>query len=235
MGADRSDHEPDVFGDPVGRGGEHGLDGVGHERQPGARQYSVSGLDDATTYKIALIPAANVTVDADGNVVFKDSAPDNSVADGAGSTNALITVVNGGQSNNDQTTVSPVNGTVSFTVDYNGATTEEVVPVVWLDAESTADNNLDLNSDNTPSEDFGIGGETDWVPAEATLGFTDSGLVSKVNTDTNAIAYDKDANGAADTSLYYDSNDSYSYSSGLGSTVTITMSEFESYISKVTR
>ena len=48
------------------------------------------------------------------------------------------------------------------------------------------------------------------MPAEATLGFTDSGLVSKVNTDTNAIAYDKDANGAADTSLYYDGDDSYS-------------------------
>lgn len=39
-----------------------------------------------------------------------------------------------------------------------------MVPVVYDDADD--DSALDLNSDDTPSEDFGIGGQQSWIPAE---------------------------------------------------------------------
>ncbi|HEU4514567.1 MAG TPA: cell wall-binding repeat-containing protein, partial [Nocardioidaceae bacterium] len=48
------------------------------------RQYTVSGLTAGTTYTVALLPAANVRLGADGQTTFKDSAGTNGQADDLG-------------------------------------------------------------------------------------------------------------------------------------------------------
>ncbi|HUF31680.1 MAG TPA: S-layer homology domain-containing protein, partial [Acidimicrobiales bacterium] len=71
-------------------------DGTTTGANRGLRQYSVSGLDNATTYNIALFPPANISVDANGVVTFVDT-DSNNLADGIGTTqtnNAVIEVVN---------------------------------------------------------------------------------------------------------------------------------------------
>lgn len=65
--------------------------------------------------------------------------------------------------------VAPAAGEVAFTVDSTNANTV-VVPVVLADADDN--NQLNLNADDEPAEDFGIGGAKHWVPEEADLGTT---------------------------------------------------------------
>ena len=185
------------------------------------RTYTVSGLDSASTYNVRLLPAENVKVDANGQVSFVD-ADGNNVADN-GSTNAKITVVNGSSNGTTSAIVSPVNGGISFTVDYDNAAPEEIIPVIWKDAETTGDNQLDLvapASSNTdakqPSEDFGIGGQTNWTPAEAGFGWSGTVEVQRVNKAADSFV-------AGDETYYYGSDDVFYAENG----VRLSFAQFE--------
>ncbi|MFP5487672.1 MAG: hypothetical protein ACLGHQ_05140, partial [Acidimicrobiia bacterium] len=136
------------------------------------RQYTVTGLDSARTYTVALFSSADVQVDTDGVVTFDDAGGDN-LADRTVPT-ADITVVNGAAqaANTSLVTVSPVGGTINFTVDGDAAN-ETVVPVIWLD--TTANGQLNLAAPVTantnpkaPAESFGIGGPVTYLPPAAT-------------------------------------------------------------------
>ena len=134
-----------------------------------SRQYTVS-TGAATQVDIQLYPAANVTTSA-GVVTFADTNGDN-IAD-PGSPVGIVSVVNGvANTTYRANNVTPVAGQVTFTI--RSAVLGSVIPVVYTDDKiaSTGDNSLNLVAPTPanalpkqPSEAFGIGGATTWVPA----------------------------------------------------------------------
>jgi len=188
------------------------------------RQYSVSGLTTGTTYTVALVPAANVTTSSNGTVTFADT-DSNNAADNIGDTSvAWITVLNGAAEPNATglATAQPVNGAISFTVD--GTATGSVVPVVFVDAN--ANGQLDLTAPTTananpktPSESFGVGGKTTYVPQQGTIGLHGPGAVTAVDTSAKYLTM-----GGA--TYNWDANDVFQYQ-GVG----ITQAQFESMVS----
>jgi putative cell wall-binding protein len=173
------------------------------------RTYTLSGLDANTTYSIGLVPADNVTNDG-GPVSFKDdegtatASDDNGQADelGAGAADADIAAdivnVNGAAVGPVvYTETKPVNGGISFTIDGDAA--GSVIPVVWVDANGN--DALDLNADNEPTENFGLGGETTFTAPAAGPG-APGGVVTAVDKAANTFS----SGGALYT---YDANDQY--------------------------
>lgn len=155
------------------------------------RDFTVAGLDAGEEYRITLVTCDSVTREADGDVVFDDADNDN-LAD-TGNPTADIISVNGaaptnntgeGTANTTPVTNSavatvPANGTITFTID--GDTAECVVPVVYENgfAGNTGSEGggtsprLELEADNTPSEDFGLGAQTTFTaPAGPVAGQT---------------------------------------------------------------
>ncbi|MEX1163832.1 MAG: fibronectin type III domain-containing protein [Nitriliruptor sp.] len=192
----------------------------------GARQYSVSGLDDDEDYVLTLFPAEDVSIDDDGVVSFDDTEgtdnAGNGEADNQGNTNAEIEVVNGSTvaDGTDEVVVPPVNGTINFTIDSTVA--EAVRPVLFSDEDG--DDDLDLDADDQPTEDFGVGGAKTWIPAEAAAGEFDVDVTS-VNKDANRFVGDG-ASAEDDGSYYYDSNDVFRVSNA-----PVTMATFEARLS----
>lgn len=213
------------------------------------RQYTIGGLDNTKTYNVALFPAEAVIVAADSTVTFAD-ANTNDEADGAGATDAAITVINGTSRGGDTTaddmaTAAPVNGQITFTVDYDGAAgPEQIRPVVWADVVAAGNTaaQLDLDANNAPTEPFGIGGVKSWVPAEAASGDFEVN-VTLVNKTSDSFVGADDAtvtatNTADDTgnletpndnagTFFYDSNDAY-FAGG----VPVSMATFEANLSR---
>lgn len=184
----------------------------------GARQYSVSGLSDTQTYDIRLFPTENVTVSDTGQVSFAD-AENNNAGDGEADTGTVVAdieVVNGvstGVAPDEHVEASPSNGTITFTVDSQAQ--ESVIPVVFLETEN--DGTLELDANNRPTENFGIGGSKKWIPEEASAGDFQVNV-----TETNKTAdwfvgeADDTADGDDDTpdptndgTFFYDSNDTF--------------------------
>ena len=180
------------------------------------RQYTASGLKASTTYTIQLFPAANVHGADTDTITFTEDGSTNTANEGAVA--ADITVVNGTTvvGADDDATAQAVNGQITFTLD--GVANESVVPVIYRDADS--DGNLDLAADNTPvaTEPFGVGGEVQYLPPEATVGahpFT----VTSVTSDRGAFVSD----GAT---YYMDANDTYKYTN-----LDITRAQFDAMLS----
>jgi putative cell wall-binding protein len=168
----------------------------------GARQYSVT-VTGTDPVDIALFDCADVMIDENGVVTF---VPNSTTATGTNrwaqrtQTDAAITVVNGvatgqtvetapadsGYVNN----VTPTNGTVTFTI--NSDSMGCVVPVVFRDNQPTAagDNNLQLGANNQPTEDFGVGGEKQWIPRDAAAGAFGPDDVEFVDTALNLFVAD---------------------------------------------
>lgn len=167
--------------------------------QNNRRAYTASELDPEQLYNVALFPAENVS--ADGST-FESNAL---VADNSGPS---IETVNGDNqfpagSGNEAEQVVDVepndNGEITFTVDSTVA--EELVPVVYLDTE-TEDDMLDLRDDGRAAEQYGVGGQTNWVPDEAGQGDATGVTVTNVNRDADYFV--------ADGATYnYDDNDTF--------------------------
>lgn len=206
----------------VAVGGEAATNEFGQERQ-----YSFE-VGDAEAVDIALVPAEDVTVDANGVASFTDTAGDANEADNLGNTTALITIVNGSNVTDDdyQGDIVPVNGIVNFTVEDTGAI-EQVVPVVFADADNQGD--LDLDADDQPTELFAVGGEKSWIPTESTTRtLTADELIDSVDKANDTIV-------TATAVYYYDANDRYYIDANNDDTAQateeVTFAEFEAEVS----
>ncbi|WP_432510851.1 cell wall-binding repeat-containing protein [Kineococcus sp. SYSU DK001] len=164
----------------------------------GRRTFTVSGIT-STTVDIALLPAEDVTTSGD-TVSFATGTP---IADGGG---VSIELLNGagnvaaGASAGDAAVndVAVTNGTVSFAID--AVTADAVIPVVFDDANDN--NTLDL-TEGQPTEAFGVGGATTYVPAEA----ADNSTV----TTTAISSFDTTADYLVlgSNTYYYDAQDTF--------------------------
>ena len=197
---------------------------------------TVSDVDVANV-DIALITCADVTVSAEGVATFTDEAAPTGGADlPADVPQAAITVVNGVDiADTDYVdNAAAVAGTVQFTV--TGSADVCVRAVVFADADN--DNQLDVDAEGLPTEDFAVTTQISIQPAEAAGGAIAAGGTGQVN----ATRVDEDADFfvgcvlTADTGLTetqgdcatynYDSNDNFSVDG-----VPATLAEFEAALS----
>lgn len=187
-------------------------------------QFTVSGITSSVV-DIALVGCENITTDENGVSTFPNSSnPGGSgnVANLAGAEiTSDITVINGTAVTEEQSAdnVAVNNGSVSFTVS-NGAP-DCYVAVVFSDADN--DNNLDLGTNNQPTEAFANSGDITIVPPEAADSAGVGGPVAQVDK-----ANDLFTNGT--NTFYYDSNDEFLLEAGAVDTV-LTMAQFEERIS----
>jgi putative cell wall-binding protein len=179
------------------------------------RVYTVSGATAGTEYDIVLADASLVS-EKNGTVTFTDAG--GNTAD-FGTVDADITSVNG-VPNTGAASITPTGTSFDFRVD--GESDETIVPVVFVDADN--DGELDLNDNDTPvaAEAFGVGGETNYQPGEATSGFHPLAPVTEVNKTADQIV--------AGDLFYYDANDEF-YVGGTSIAYQVTMEEFEAQLS----
>lgn len=213
------------------------------------RVYTATGLTAGTTYRITLVNADSIRTAADGSVTFltsadQDSAGKNLVDPGADV--ADITSVNNasptfaaGDTTLRSTTVQPVNGSITFTVD--GTNPGAVVPVIYVNGgaggtSSTGGVNARLETSATTAgvfasatENFGLGGSVVYVATRGANGLIGASVdtsaspvtqtaatVTAVDKTANTFTADVDTNtGAAATSVAsrsfaFDANDTYS-------------------------
>ncbi len=153
------------------------------------REFTATELEAGTTYTIALVPAENVQVsEAGADATF--TASEDGTAAGLGDTDATIPQVNGedvATADDVQTAEPAEDGTLTFTV--GGDTFDEVVEVVFVDADE--DGALDLDEDGTPIEEelYGVGGPTRVLPpaADGTVGLQDADILY-VDYETGVFA-----------------------------------------------
>lgn len=143
--------------------------------------YTITGLDDATAYRITLVPAENVTVSDDGTeATFAVTTTDDdiTVADSAGAEEvAQIVTVNGEEVTADETNgdgrtvpatdddpiaptgVFPVDGTITIVVDGVDAPLNpggSIRPVAYVNGGASTF--LEVSDEGVPSEVYGVGG-----------------------------------------------------------------------------
>jgi uncharacterized repeat protein (TIGR02059 family) len=207
------------------------------ESKQGNRAYTVTGLDDTKTYNVALFPAANVTANG-GQISFADTEPQtdgtkgNGVADWTATNTQIISVNNAptGDNNGVVLAVTPVNGVVKFTI--NATQADKVVPVVFRDTAAGGTTSTgdapSLNVKNgLPTDEFGVGAETDYTaPAAANTANTTLLTVTSVNKATRTLVA---GSGAAARTYSYDSGDQYNITGNSPSGVTF--SAFEAALS----
>ncbi|WP_432502248.1 cell wall-binding repeat-containing protein [Kineococcus arenarius] len=180
------------------------------------RQYSVASTS-TTSLRIALFDADGVT-NTNGAVSFEGTTTATT-----GTPAAEISVVNGTAIADGSTSAeaAPSAGALNFTID--GTSFGSVVPVIYNDADG--DNQLDINTDGVPTESFGIGGVTSYLPAASgnvTFSDDDTATLNAVNKDNNTIvattpAVEDDADtvdvdesvAAVSSTFTYDSNDTF--------------------------
>ncbi|WP_432563902.1 cell wall-binding repeat-containing protein [Kineococcus sp. SYSU DK003] len=188
------------------------------------RQYSVTGLDADSKYRVTLVDADNISVDENGVVSF--------VEDGStglalpGTVEADITVVNGvsaatpGQSIGG---IAPTAGNISFTVTTDAATVEGFVPVVYVDGGDNT--RLELDEDGLPTEAFGLGGAIQTVPDEAA-----TGVVTGSAQDIEIVDKAGDSIVTSAALYNYDSSDNF-FIGGTAPQNAVTLEEFEAQLS----
>lgn len=126
----------------------------------GARTFTVSGLEPAGTYEIALLDAE--TVDPTGGATFESFSLSDEASTSIESVNGSPTGAAGGLETVQETGTATAEGTLTFVVDATAA--DAIYPVVFEDLDG--DGALTL-AGNVADEPFGIGGKTTWLPAEA--------------------------------------------------------------------
>ena len=187
-------------------------------------QFSFTGVTGSVV-DIALVDCANISTDDDGVTTF----PNSSNPGGAGNVADLsgvdadndITVVNGTAGNRGQyaDNVAVSNGTVTFSVTNTAPGC--YVAVVFADADN--DNQIDLGTDNQPTEAFGNSGDIEVVPVEAGDNSAINGTVQQVSPSANLFV-------ASDKTYYYDANDEFLLEAGAIDTA-LTLEQFEARIS----
>jgi putative cell wall-binding protein len=167
------------------------------------RDYTATGLG-TTAVDIALVNCSNVTTTSAGNTQFANTNT-NTIADGTAaaptlptgatvdtaSTTSRISAVNGAATplNDDHANaVTPANGTVTFTI--TGPTSSSaaptcVLPVVYADANTDNGLNGPATNPTAPTEAFGTGGQTNFVPALATASTMDEQSVEFYTAGSN--------------------------------------------------
>lgn len=150
----------------------------------GTRTYTATGLTGQVD--IALLQCQTVQdgkfANTNGNSIVDGSAAGGSAPDKA-NTPASIQTVNGapniGSSDDYADDASPSDGTVTFVVAGPSGSTACVVPVVFIDANSDDALNGDAATSATPTEVYGLGGQTEFTPATASAGsFTNQSVQS---------------------------------------------------------
>lgn len=146
-----------------------------------------------------------------------DTNSDN-IAD-PGSVTGIVSVVNGvANTTYRANNVTPVAGQVTFTITSTVA--ESLIPVVYADANASNSLNLVVPTvanalPKQPSEAFGIGGKTTWIPAAATAGpftVTPPNVTSVDKTNKYFVADPAtglDSAGVVFVSYTWDSNDNF--------------------------
>lgn len=176
----------------------------------GRHSFSVSGITTSTA-DIVLFPAESVSVDENGVVSFTANTrvPDN--------TGVSIELVNGTSNENAATgagdthvnDATVTDGAITFAID--SVVQDEVVAIVFDDADD--DDSIDFttapsaSAPQAPSEDFGVGGVKNWVPAEAANGAFTNQTVTSVNRNLDYFV-------AGGNTYFYDSNDIFRIQGG---------------------
>lgn len=186
-------------------------------------QFSISGITTSVV-DIALVGCENVSVDENGVATFPNSTnPGGSgnVANLTGAGANAITVINGSVNNQNQyaNNIAVTNNSVSFSVSNSAA--DCYVAVVFSDAPDN--DNLELGTDNQPTDAFGVSGDVQVLPAEQTDGQPVSGTVAYVD-----LGDDLFTNGT--NTFYYDSNDEFLLA-GTTPPTALTLAEFEARLS----
>ncbi|WP_432543938.1 beta strand repeat-containing protein [Kineococcus sp. SYSU DK002] len=213
------------------------------------RTYTVSGLTAGTTYRITLVNADSIRTAADGSVTFLSNAdvasasgfsvdPGADIADITSVNNATPAYSGTGEPGlNRSTTVQPVNGSITFTVD--GTAPGSVVPVVYINggtgqAASNGGPSTRLETSATvagayaaATENYGLGGAAAYSATRGANGLIGADVTSPstITTAANVLSVDKTANtftadvdttaggGAATVaarSFAFDANDTFS-------------------------
>ncbi|MBB2901011.1 putative cell wall-binding protein [Kineococcus radiotolerans] len=185
------------------------------------RVYTVSGLTAGTTYRISLVNADSIRTAADGSVTFLssvDAASASGFSVDPGADIADITSVNNATPSFTgtvaeiaaarSTTVQPVNGSITFTVD--GTAPGTVVPVVYVNggAGQTSANggpSARLETSATvagafaaATENYGLGGAVAYAATRAANGAfggaVDTTATPVVASGATILSVDKTAN-----------------------------------------
>ncbi|HAS09437.1 MAG TPA: hypothetical protein DCS55_02790 [Acidimicrobiaceae bacterium] len=190
------------------------------------RSYIVTGVAPGTTYDIELFnpalagPFADLGTDgcADPGLVPADIVAINGVAGSYGTLEEGVT---------------PVNGQIAVTIATDDdADIGYVVPVAYQDEAGSCDG-LDINGSGVPTEEFAVGGVTEFLPPEAPNGFSDDVDVFFFDTERNLVA-GQDTWGGSYYTLYYDDNDTFEYAEDVPefpNDFKITQAQFEDYLS----
>lgn len=206
--------------------------------QQGAVQYTASGLGTSPV-NIELFAGANVT--STSPLTFASSAIDSNGDAEPGSTVSFIETVNGfselgnptsGHYPSMVTDITPVNGSVTFTI--NSDTAGSDVPVVYAYNSANASNQvLPVNSNGNPTVSAGAGGEITWSSVVASSGTYDGYTVTSIGPATDTFAACEST--TCYTFTYGQAGSSYAYDEtpGSGGTTTplpISEAEFSSYL-----
>jgi len=191
------------------------------------RTFTATGLTAGTTYRITLVNSSNITVGSNGQATFLPRAEATSSTGFAADTGtdiADIVSVNGASqgANTNSVTVSPVNGTITFTIDGTGV--GSVTPVLYINGgvggtATTGGTSPFLEvaaptasvARTAPTESFGLGGRTTFLPGQLASGAIPGGgagsAVSNVNKESNVFVV---TGGGTAGTVSYDANDLFS-------------------------
>lgn len=185
------------------------------------QDFTISGLVPGDDYQVALIDSDEV--DTSGStVVFGDDEGASNEADGLGDDftgSPAITKINGVSTGGvtEETVEADTDGEVEVSVESD--TFETFYIIVFIDDDG--DEDLDLNADNEPNEDFGLSGKVSILAPEAANGFSSRVEVLEVS-DTFFVGDD----GGDIWTFFYDAGDDHSYNDGFN----ISESEFMDWL-----
>jgi hypothetical protein len=196
----------------------------------GARDCSAAVASGTPSVTVALFPSGNVTKDSSGTK-FVD-ADRNGIADFTRkTTGAVIERINGAENpenpdSNEVKSVPAQGGQVTFTID--STSTDDVTAVVYQD--QTGDG-LNVDQTGVPTEPFGTGCRTNFIPPEAAAGSrgTTVRLVNRVENYFVGGSTATTANpnsGSGDFTYFYDDNDLFRFGGN-----PITFAQFEGILS----
>ncbi len=198
--------------------------------QQGAVQYTASGLGTSPV-NVELFAGANVT--STSPLTFASSAISSSGDAEQGTTVSFIETVNGLSQESSGGTypttvadVTPINGSVTFTINSDNVGSD--VPVVYAYNSANSTQVLPVNSNGNPTVSAGAGGEITWSAVAATVGTYSDVIVTSV--DPSAGTFQAIASGVQGelTFSYNVSGDSYMYNDPA---VAISQAQFDSFLS----
>ena len=188
-----------------------------------ARTLVVSGLTPDEEYQIALIDSDEV-LSFGFDVVFGDDEGTTGEADNLGdqfSGSDAITEVDGVNVTDAPEVTADADNSGEIEITIQSSEIEDFFIVAFLDSDG--DEDLDLASDNTPIERYGVSGKISILADEAPDGFTNDVEVLAVDS-SHFIADD----GVDVLTFFYGNPDKYEYDDN---SFSITRTEFNDYLS----